>query len=237
MQGGEDSQAAPPPDGASGSVSPIHRLSFAISVDISALSGASSNVEITPMGETLTQPTLAQLLRSNIIATKVEEIGQDEVLREESDATTASDSSRADITEQITAVSPQPDIAPASSAETLDTTPESAQGMTTADSASTQRSLQLHTGARERASQQSQQQRRHQWQSLDGMHLDMHAHMAATPTPSEEELARAMLQEFTDESQEDSLKLKKATALAASTGLPATAVGPHILHKWKIAHA
>jgi hypothetical protein len=218
MQGGEDSQAAPAPDGASGSLSPIHRLSFAISVDISALSGASSNVEITPMGETLTQPTLAQLLRSNVIATKVEEIGQDEVLREDSDATTASDSSRADIIEQVTAVSPQPDIALASSVETLNATPESAQGMTTADSASTQRSL--HTSARERASQQSQQQQRHQWQSLDGTHLDMHAHMAATPSPSEEEVPRAMLQEFTDESQEDSLKLKNATALAASTGLP-----------------
>ena len=132
----------------------------------------------------------------------------------------ASDSSRADIIEQITAaaVSPQPDTALTSSAETLNATPESAQGMTTADSASTQRSL--HTGSRERASQQSQQQQRHQRQSLDGTHLDMHAHMAATPSPSEEEVSRAMLQEFTDESQEDSLKLKNATALAASTGLP-----------------
>ena len=233
MQGGEDSQAAPAADKASESVSPIHRLSFAISMDISTLSGASSNVEITPMGEALTQTTLAhaQLPRSNIIATKGEEIGQDEVLREESDATEASDSSRANSTEHITAaaVSPQLDTALTSSAETLNATPEWAQGMTTADSASTQRSL--HTGSRESASQQSQQQQQqHQQQSLDGTHLDMHAHMAATPIPSEEEVARAVLQEFTNEIQEDSLKLKKADALAASTGLPQQLDPIHCMH-------
>lgn len=210
MQGEEDSQAAPAADGASESVSPIHRLSFAISMDISTLSGASSNVEITPVGEGLMQPTLAQLPRSNIIATKAEGKGQDEVLCENSGATEASDSSRANSTEQITAVSPQPDTALASSAQTLNATPESAQGMTTADGAPSQSSL--HTGTREGASQQFQQEQQHQEQSLDRARLDMHAHMAATPSPSEEEVARAMLQEFTNESQEDSL--------AVSAGLP-----------------
>ena len=210
MQGEEDSQAAPAADGASESVSPIHRLSFAISMDISTLSGASSNVEITPMGEGLMQPTLAQLPRSNIIAPIAEGNGQDEVLCEKYGATEASDSSWANSTEQITAVSLQPDTALASSAQTLSATPESAQGMTTADGASTRSSL--HTGARESAPQQSQQEQQPQEQSLSRTRLDMHAHMAATPSPSEEEVARALLQEFTNESQEDSL--------AASAGLP-----------------
>ena len=213
MQGEEDSQAAPAADGASESVSPIQRLSFAISMDISTLSGASSNVEITPMGEGLMQPTgstLAQLPRSNITVTKAEGSGRDEVLCEKSGATEASDSSQANSTEQITAVSPQPDTALASSAQTLNATPESAQGMTTADGASSQSSL--HTGTREGASQEFQQEQQHQEQSLDRARLDMHAHMAATPSPNEEEVARAMLQEFTNESQEDSL--------AASAGLP-----------------
>ena len=65
LQGGEWSHAAGTPCGdASESASPVHRVSFAISMDISALSGTSSNVEIVPVTETL-QPAHAQLRRSS----------------------------------------------------------------------------------------------------------------------------------------------------------------------------
>ena len=66
LQGGEWEQAAGVPGGdVSESTSPVHRVSFAISMDISALSGTSSNVEIMPMAETLIHPAHAQLRRSS----------------------------------------------------------------------------------------------------------------------------------------------------------------------------
>ena len=59
LQGGEWSHAVDAPGGdVSESTSPVHRVSFAISMDISALSGTSSNVEIVPMAETLIQPRM-----------------------------------------------------------------------------------------------------------------------------------------------------------------------------------
>ena len=65
LQGGEWSHASDAPCGdASESASPVHRVSFAISMDISALSGTSSNVEIVPMTETLIHPAHAQLCPS-----------------------------------------------------------------------------------------------------------------------------------------------------------------------------
>ena len=54
LQGEGCSRAAPTADAeASEGGSPVHRVSFAISMDISTLSGISSNVEITPIPDTL----------------------------------------------------------------------------------------------------------------------------------------------------------------------------------------
>ena len=47
-------------------MSPVHRVSFAISMDISALSGTSSNVEIVPVAETVIQPAHSQLSRPSM---------------------------------------------------------------------------------------------------------------------------------------------------------------------------
>ena len=50
----------------------MHRVSFAISMDISALSGTSSNVEIVPMAETLIHPAHAQQRRSSSCITRAD---------------------------------------------------------------------------------------------------------------------------------------------------------------------
>ena len=66
LQGGEWSHAADDAGGnLSESISPVHRVSFAISMDISALSGTSSHVEVMPMRETRILPAHAQLWHSS----------------------------------------------------------------------------------------------------------------------------------------------------------------------------
>ena len=61
LQGEGCSRAAPTADAeASEGGSPVHRVSFAISMDISTLSGISSNVEITPIPDTLPAAAHAQ---------------------------------------------------------------------------------------------------------------------------------------------------------------------------------
>lgn len=67
LQGEEGSHAAHAvPGEASEGGSPVHRVSFSISMDISALSGAGSNVEIVPISEALLQPAHAQLAPSGV---------------------------------------------------------------------------------------------------------------------------------------------------------------------------
>lgn len=66
LQDGEWTHAADDPGGnLSESILPVHRVSFAISMDISALSGTSSHVEIMPVTENIVLPAHAQLCRSS----------------------------------------------------------------------------------------------------------------------------------------------------------------------------